>query len=77
VRDRSWAGGRTLARDGTNTTWFAAIWIAPAPDFAVLTATNQGGTAGEKANDEAASKLIESRAFLAGKETGKPSAPTE
>ena len=77
VRDRSWAGGRTLAHDGTNTTWFAAIWIAPARDFAVLTATNQGGTAGEKATDEAASKLIESRASLAGKETGKPSAPTE
>ena len=77
VRERSWAGGRTLAHDGTNTTWYAAIWIAPARDFAVLTATNQGGTAGEKATDEAASKLIESRASLAGKETGKPSAPTE
>jgi CubicO group peptidase (beta-lactamase class C family) len=64
VAERSWAGGRTLAHNGSNTNWFVAIWIAPARDFAVLTATNQGGAAGDEATDQAASKLIGSFAFL-------------
>ena len=64
VGERSWAGGRTLTHNGSNTYWYVAVWIAPARDFAVLTATNQGGPAGEEATDQAASKLIESFAFL-------------
>jgi CubicO group peptidase (beta-lactamase class C family) len=71
VRERAWAGGRALAYDGTNTNWYAAIWIAPARNFAVLTATNQGGPAGQTATDQAAGKLIESLAILIRPETGK------
>jgi CubicO group peptidase (beta-lactamase class C family) len=72
VGERSWAGGRTLSHNGSNTNWYAAIWIAPARDFAVLTATNQGGAAGDKATDQSASKLIESVAFLTRQESRKP-----
>ncbi len=71
VGERSWAGGRTLSHNGSNTNWYAAIWMAPARDFAVLTATNQGGPAGDMATDQAASKLIESLAFLTRRQTGK------
>jgi CubicO group peptidase (beta-lactamase class C family) len=64
VSERSWAGGRAMSHNGSNTNWYVAIWIAPARDFAVLTATNQGGAAGDTATDQAASKLIGSFAFL-------------
>ena len=43
VRERAWAGGRTLSYDGTNTNWYAAIWIAPVHNFAVLTGDQPGG----------------------------------
>jgi CubicO group peptidase (beta-lactamase class C family) len=52
-------GGRTLWHNGSNTSWYATISIAPARDFAILTATNQGGDAATKACDQAAAKLIE------------------
>ena len=48
----------------TNTSWFCALWIAPACDFAVLAATNQGGDSAEKACDQAISKLINSLGYL-------------
>ena len=42
VVDRPWAGGRALTHSGSNTMWYATIWIAPKRDFAVLVATNAG-----------------------------------
>lgn len=38
---RSWAGGRALFHDGTNTRHYALVGIAPPRDFAILIATNQ------------------------------------
>jgi CubicO group peptidase (beta-lactamase class C family) len=38
---RSWAGGRALYHDGTNTRHYALVGIAPLRDFAILIATNQ------------------------------------
>jgi hypothetical protein len=64
VLERSWANGLALNHGGSNTAWFATIWIAPARDFAVLVATNQGGDTALKASDQAASELIRSSAFL-------------
>ena len=58
VFQRSWAGGKALNHNGSNTSWFATIWIAPAKNFAILVATNQGDKQAEKANDQAASALI-------------------
>jgi hypothetical protein len=58
VLERSWAGGTALNHNGSNTSWFATIWIAPARNFAILVATNQGDKQAEKANDEAVGALI-------------------
>jgi CubicO group peptidase (beta-lactamase class C family) len=66
VYERSWSGGRTLMHSGSNTNWYVTLWIAPARDFAILTATNQGGDAAAKACDEAVSALIQSFAYLTG-----------
>ena len=52
-------GGLVLAHDGSNTMNYAVAWLAPAKDFAVLVATNQGGTDAKKACHEATDQLIE------------------
>ena len=64
VLERSWANGLALNHSGSNTAWFATIWIAPVRDFAILVATNQGGDTASKATDQAVSELIRSLAFL-------------
>jgi CubicO group peptidase (beta-lactamase class C family) len=64
IFDRSWAGGRALNHGGSNESWYAVVWLAPARDFGILTATNQGGESAKVACDQASSKLIESLAFL-------------
>jgi CubicO group peptidase (beta-lactamase class C family) len=58
VVDRPWAGGRALMHSGSNTTWYATVWIAPARNFAVLVATNRGGDAAREACDAAIAGLI-------------------
>jgi CubicO group peptidase (beta-lactamase class C family) len=64
VLERSWANGLTLSHSGSNTAWYATIWIAPVRDFAILVATNQGGDTASRATDQAVSELIRSLAFL-------------
>jgi CubicO group peptidase (beta-lactamase class C family) len=64
VFERSWAGGRALNHAGSNENWYVTVWLAPARQFGILVATNQGGASAEKACDQASSKLIESLAFL-------------
>jgi CubicO group peptidase (beta-lactamase class C family) len=56
--DRTWAGGRALNHKGSNTTWFATIWIAPARDFATLVAANQGGDTADATCEEATEALL-------------------
>jgi CubicO group peptidase (beta-lactamase class C family) len=65
VVQRSWADGRTLYHTGSNTAWMVALWMSPARNFAVLTATNQGGDVAATGADEAASALIRAIEFLA------------
>jgi CubicO group peptidase (beta-lactamase class C family) len=55
---RSWAGGNALNHHGSNTMFFAVIWIAPAKDAVFVAATNAAGEAAEKATDEAIGALI-------------------
>jgi CubicO group peptidase (beta-lactamase class C family) len=69
VVERSWAGGRALNHNGSNTLWFASVWAAPARDLAVLVATNQGGDAAESACEEAV------RALLAYDASARPARP--
>lgn len=56
--ERPWGGGRVLTHTGSNTTWFAVVWMAPKRNFAVLAATNQGGEAAAEACDRAAAAMI-------------------
>jgi CubicO group peptidase (beta-lactamase class C family) len=64
VGDRSWADGRVLTHNGSNTCFFTAIWLAPARDFAILVATNQGDQSAQAACDEAVVALVRSFDFL-------------
>ncbi|HEY3242230.1 MAG TPA: serine hydrolase domain-containing protein, partial [Phycisphaerae bacterium] len=59
VVQRDWAGGRALTHAGSNTLWFAVVWIAPEKNFAVLVACNQGGEQAAKACDEVVGALIQ------------------
>jgi hypothetical protein len=65
VGEREWAKGSrptdrgiVLTHAGSNTMWFCVAWLAPERDFAVLIATNQGGSEAEKGADEAAGAVI-------------------
>jgi CubicO group peptidase (beta-lactamase class C family) len=57
--NRDWAGGKALMHAGSNTMWFALIWLAPQRDEAYLAATNNGSNTAFTACDTAISKLIE------------------
>lgn len=56
--ERPWGGGAVLTHAGSNTMFYAVIWIAPSKDFAVVVCTNAGGPVAEKATDTAAAALI-------------------
>ena len=58
VLDRPWAGGKALMHNGSNTMWFAVMWLAPNKKFAVISATNIGGAPAEKGCDDVAAAMI-------------------
>jgi len=58
ITTRPWAKGEVLMHDGSNTAWFAQVWIAPEDDFAVLVCCNQGGAPGRKLTDAAVVRLV-------------------
>lgn len=58
VLKRSWAGGRALMHNGSNTMFYIVVWMAPDKNSAVIVATNVGSTAAFKGCDEVAGKLI-------------------
>src|SRR5207247_8126565 len=47
--NQPWAAGPALTHAGSNTMWFAVVWLAPRKDFAVLVACNQANA--EACND--------------------------
>jgi len=47
--NQPWAGGPALTHAGSNSMWFAVVWLAPKKDFAVLVACNQANA--EACND--------------------------
>jgi len=59
VAARPWTGGSALMHSGTNTAWYAIIWIAPKRNLAVLVACNQGGKVAQQACDDAVWKLFQ------------------
>jgi len=58
ITTRPWAKGEVLMHDGSNTAWFAQVWIAPEDDFAVLVCCNQGDAPGRKVTDAAVGRLV-------------------
>ncbi len=58
VTERGWAGGRALTHAGSNTMWFADVWLAPEHGTAYLAATNVGTQDGFQGCDAAISALI-------------------
>ncbi len=60
VTERGWGGGRVFSHSGSNTMWFATIWLAPEIDSAYLAATNTGKASAFAACDRAVATLIES-----------------
>jgi CubicO group peptidase (beta-lactamase class C family) len=58
VTERTWAQGRVLQHSGSNTRWYAVVWLAPNRDLGLFAATNVAGDAGSAATDEAVSRLI-------------------
>lgn len=63
--ERPWGGGQVMTHSGSNTLWFAVVWMAPKRNFAVLAVTNAGGDEAAEACDKAASALI--RHYLDGR----------
>jgi CubicO group peptidase (beta-lactamase class C family) len=64
VSEQSWAGGHALTHNGSNTYWYATIWLAPILDVAIFVATNRGDKNAATACNAAAMELIQSLASL-------------
>lgn len=58
VTSRPWGGGEVLNHNGTNTTNYAVMWLAPKRNFGVVICTNAGGGGVDKAVDDVAGMLI-------------------
>lgn len=58
VVERAWAKGKTLAHDGSNTFWYATIWLAPQRNVAYLAATNLGTDKATSACHKVVDELI-------------------
>lgn len=59
VFHRGWAGGRVLTHSGSNTFWYAIVWMAPETNFAVMAVTNVAGDQAAAGCDEVCSQLIQ------------------
>jgi CubicO group peptidase (beta-lactamase class C family) len=58
VLKRSWANGRALMHNGSNTMFYVVVWMSPDKNCAVMVASNIGADAASAGCDEAAGKLI-------------------
>ncbi len=58
IAERDWAGGMVLTHAGSNTFWFANIWIAPSRNFAIFAVCNAGSNDALYGTDEALGVLI-------------------
>ncbi len=58
VTQRPWAHGTALTHSGSNTMWFAVMWLAPERDFAAVVMCNLGGNGAAQLCDQAAAGMI-------------------
>jgi CubicO group peptidase (beta-lactamase class C family) len=68
VDQRTWANGTVLAHSGSNTLWFAILWIAPERDMVLGAVTNAWGktTDGTWDAERAATQAIQAMILRAG-----------
>ncbi len=59
VLERSWAHGTVLTHAGSNTMFFAVMWVAPARGFAAVAACNSAGPPAEQACEAAIQLLVQ------------------
>jgi CubicO group peptidase (beta-lactamase class C family) len=59
VVERPWAGGKVLTHIGSNTMFYASVWLVPAKNLLFLVATNSGDESAEKAINEVLPYLVE------------------
>ncbi len=52
------ARGTVLMHDGSNSVWYAVMWILPEDDLAIVVSCNQGSQRGREAVMESAERLI-------------------
>jgi CubicO group peptidase (beta-lactamase class C family) len=58
VLKRSWANGRALMHNGSNTMFYVVVWMAPEKNCAVIVASNVGMDEAFAGCDEVAAKMI-------------------
>lgn len=58
VAEREWAGGRVLVHNGSNTMWWANVWLAPERDLGLFAVTNAGGDDAFRGTDAAVVALL-------------------
>ena len=58
IGERSWADGPVYTHAGSNTMFYAVIWIAPKRNSAFVAMCNLGGASGEKACDNAIAHMV-------------------
>ena len=56
--EETWADGRVLAHIGTNTVWYASVWLAPERDLGLFAVTNAGGDDAARATEAAVTEMI-------------------
>lgn len=59
VTDRPWANGVALTHTGSNTMWYAVVWVAPSIDRAFLVVTNSRDQNSHRICDQMIGKLIQ------------------
>jgi hypothetical protein len=59
VTERPWGNGVVLTHTGSNTMWYAVVWIAPNVDRAYFVATNSRDNNSHRICDQMVGKLIE------------------
>jgi CubicO group peptidase (beta-lactamase class C family) len=59
VTERPWGNGVVLTHTGSNTMWYAVVWIAPNVDRAFFVATNSRDNNSHRICDQMIGKLIE------------------
>jgi D-alanyl-D-alanine carboxypeptidase len=58
VVERAWTEGPVLTHSGSNTMWYAVVWIAPGTDAAFLAVCNAGGERAAQACDAIVTSLL-------------------